>query len=61
MTKQDPHICDVCGGDFDFLYTRQAYLFSSSVEFVCKDCYKETFGIEWNTDFKENHEKEIQA
>lgn len=56
------HLCDKCGKDNETLYCREGYRMGYAVEWVCKHCYKDTYGISWNVDYGESNGKiQIEA
>ena len=38
------HVCENCGGDFEILCTREKFIMSYAVEWVCKNCFEELEG-----------------
>ena len=46
--NEEEHICMNCNEDFDELVTRQGFLMSHYVEFVCLECFKELEGVEFD-------------
>lgn len=51
--------CDSCSKDCEELHTRETYRFGYAVEWVCKECYEEKFGLPWS-DYVED-EEEVSA
>lgn len=39
--KKEKHVCEHCEKDFDELVTRQGFVHSFFVEWVCKSCFLE--------------------
>jgi hypothetical protein len=43
--RKEPHICDNCEEDFDELFTREGFVQTYYVDFVCKGCFQELEGV----------------
>lgn len=61
MTKNsenidDNQLCDYCQTDSEILYTRQGFIQTFFIEWVCGACYKNLTGVEFNVLPEATHE-----
>ena len=46
--KEEENICDCCNKDVEHVMCREGYRMGYSVEWVCIDCYEDTYGMVWS-------------
>lgn len=47
MTKGNNMKCDNCGKDFEDLVTREGFCMTYYIEWVCRNCFKELEGVDF--------------
>ena len=60
MAKNEKHTCDHCGKDFDELITREGFVMTYFVEWVCQDCFVELEGMDFDEYPGGDYERQVQ-
>ena len=53
-------ICEKCGKKVDELYSRQGFVQTYFIEFVCKKCFKKMEKVDWEDYSEKHYYKEIK-
>lgn len=61
MAKKDKFTCDNCGKEFDELVTREGFIMSYYIEWVCRSCFRELEGVDFKDYPGGRCEHEVQA